>query len=103
MSEAPRTAAEERDGRARDLPRAASPGAFVLGLPIRAYRRWISPLKPPMCRFAPTCSRYALEALHVHGLFKGGALALWRVCRCHPFSEPGPDPVPPRHDSPSER
>lgn len=68
----------------------------ILSLPIRAYRRWLSPWKPPMCRFAPTCSQYAIEALHLHGPIKGSALAIWRVCRCHPFSEPGPDPVPPR-------
>lgn len=72
--------------------------ARAASLPIRGYRRFLSPLKPPMCRFAPTCSQYAIEALHEHGLFKGGALAIWRVCRCHPFSEPGPDPVPPRKD-----
>ncbi len=68
----------------------------ILSLPIRAYRRWLSPWKPPMCRFAPTCSQYAIEALHLHGPIKGSALAIWRICRCHPFSEPGPDPVPPR-------
>jgi hypothetical protein len=103
LSDDQRANVDEPGSRAGGLPSAASTGAFVLGLPIRAYRRWISPFKPPMCRFAPTCSQYALEALHVHGLFKGGALALWRVCRCHPFSEPGPDPVPPRRDSASQR
>jgi uncharacterized protein len=71
------------------------PGRF-LALPIRAYRRWISPLKPPMCRFAPTCSQYAIEALEMHGPFRGSWLAVKRLCRCHPFCEGGHDPVPPR-------
>ena len=52
---------------------------------IRWYRREISPNTPPSCRFIPTCSAYALEAVEVHGAVKGGALALWRILRCHPF------------------
>jgi len=64
--------------------------------PIRFYRRYISPLKPPMCRFHPTCSQYAVEAVMTHGIFKGTALGLWRIMRCHPFTEGGHDPVPPR-------
>ena len=52
---------------------------------IRWYRREISPNTPPACRFIPTCSAYALEAVEVHGALKGGALALWRILRCHPF------------------
>ena len=66
---------------------------------IRFYRKHISPLKPPCCRFIPTCSTYALEAVEVHGALKGGALALWRVMRCHPFHKEQSfiyDPVPPR-------
>ncbi|UIJ37689.1 membrane protein insertion efficiency factor YidD [Desulfobaculum bizertense] len=63
---------------------------------IRAYQRFISPLFPPSCRFVPTCSSYALEALQVHGLFKGSLLAAWRILRCHPFCKGGYDPVPPR-------
>lgn len=69
-------------------------GRLVAG-PVRLYRRFLSPLKPPMCQFAPTCSQYAIEALERHGLFKGGALALWRIARCHPFAKGGHDPVPP--------
>ena len=64
---------------------------------IRWYRREISPYTPPSCRFIPTCSAYALEAVEVHGALKGGALALWRVLRCHPFHREKSfiyDPVP---------
>ena len=66
---------------------------------IRWYRRDISPCRPPCCRFIPTCSAYALEAVEVHGAVKGGALALWRVLRCHPFHRDKDfiyDPVPPK-------
>jgi hypothetical protein len=64
-------------------------------LPIRAYRRWISPLKPPSCRFYPTCSAYASEAIAAHGILRGLALASWRLLRCHPLARGGYDPVPP--------
>lgn len=64
-------------------------------LPIVLYRRFLSPLKPPMCRFHPTCSAYAQEAILVHGVLKGTALAVWRILRCQPFAEGGLDPVPP--------
>lgn len=66
---------------------------------IRWYRRDISPNTPPSCRFLPTCSAYALEAVEVHGAVKGGLLSVWRVLRCHPFhKEKGfiYDPVPPK-------
>ena len=63
-------------------------------LPIRFYQRYISPLKPPMCRFSPTCSQYAVEAVHAHGILRGGAYAVWRILRCHPFCKGGYDPVP---------
>lgn len=59
------------------------------------YRRFLSPLKPPSCRFRPTCSAYALEALQRHGAIRGTWLSVRRVARCHPFTEPGFDPVPP--------
>ncbi len=65
---------------------------------IRFYRKRISPLFPPMCRYYPTCSTYALEAIEVHGAGKGFLLALWRVLRCNPFSVGGYDPVPPRKE-----
>lgn len=62
---------------------------------IRLYRRAVSPNRPPCCRFTPTCSAYALEALEKYGAVKGGYLALRRVLRCHPFSKKsGYDPVP---------
>jgi len=68
---------------------------FVLTLPIRAYRRFVSPFKPATCRFSPTCSAYALEAIEVHGLLRGTRLAAWRILRCQPFCACGHDPVPP--------
>lgn len=61
---------------------------------IRFYQVCISPLKPPTCRFTPTCSAYALEALRKHGLFKGTYLAVRRILRCHPWGGSGYDPVP---------
>jgi len=63
--------------------------------PIRFYRRFLSPLKPPTCRFHPTCSAYGQEAILTHGLFKGFALTVWRILRCQPFCKGGYDPVPP--------
>ena len=61
---------------------------------IRFYRRAISPLKPPVCRFEPTCSAYALEAIERHGPWRGSWLGLRRLLRCHPFCRGGYDPVP---------
>ena len=52
---------------------------------VRFYRNQISPLRPPCCRYLPTCSQYAIEALEKYGALKGGWLALKRICRCHPF------------------
>jgi uncharacterized protein len=71
-----------------------SPLALLLMLPVRFYQLVISPLKPKTCRFDPTCSSYALQALRMHGGFKGSWLTVKRLCRCHPFCEPGFDPVP---------
>ena len=74
--------------------------ARLAAWPIRLYRRWLSPLKPPMCRFSPTCSQYAIEALERHGLLRGSGLAIWRVMRCQPFAQGGYDPVPPPRGAP---
>lgn len=63
-------------------------------LPIRFYRKFISPNKPPCCRFSPTCSQYAIEAITEWGVVVGLALALWRILRCNPFCKGGHDPVP---------
>ena len=62
---------------------------------IRIYQRLLSPLLPRLCRFHPSCSRYAVEALEVRGLVRGSLLALWRILRCNPFSKGGFDPVEP--------
>lgn len=67
---------------------------WLLILPIRFYQKFISPLKPPSCRFTPTCSQYAIEAIRKHGPFKGFALAVWRILRCNPWGGSGYDPVP---------
>ncbi|WP_448596346.1 membrane protein insertion efficiency factor YidD [Thermoleptolyngbya sp.] len=66
---------------------------LLLGL-IHSYRLLISPLFPPSCRFHPTCSQYALEAIARYGSIKGGWLTAKRIVRCHPWSEGGYDPVP---------
>jgi uncharacterized protein len=69
----------------------------LLTAPIRFYRHFLSPLKgAPSCRFHPTCSAYAIEAIEVHGVFKGSYLAVRRVLKCHPLHPGGLDPVPPR-------
>lgn len=71
-----------------------SPFARLARLPIHAYRYLLSPLLPPTCRYQPTCSAYALEALERHGAVVGSWLALRRVLRCHPLGGSGFDPVP---------
>ena len=71
-----------------------TPLAHLLALPVRAYRLIFSPWVGHNCRYDPTCSAYALEALRVHGGLKGGWLALRRILRCHPWGGAGYDPVP---------
>lgn len=61
---------------------------------IQIYRKFISPLFPPSCRFQPTCSQYAMEALEKFGVWRGGYLAIKRILSCHPFHPGGYDPVP---------
>ena len=68
--------------------------AYILALPVRAYRLIFSPWVGHGCRFQPTCSAYALEALEKHGAIKGGALSAWRILRCNPWGGSGYDPVP---------
>ena len=77
------------------LPRsAASPAAWLALLLIGLYRKAISPLLPPTCRFMPSCSEYGYEAVARYGILAGGRLAIWRILRCNPFGGSGYDPVP---------
>jgi uncharacterized protein len=66
----------------------------VVQFVLRGYKRWISPMLPHACRFTPTCSEYALEAVEHHGTVRGTGLAIWRLLRCQPFARAGYDPVP---------
>lgn len=66
----------------------------ILVLGIRGYQLWISPLLPAACRYYPTCSAYAIEAIEKHGPISGTWMALRRIARCHPFRPGGYDPVP---------
>jgi uncharacterized protein len=68
---------------------------------VRAYQLTISPMLGPRCRFYPSCSNYALEALQVHGAARGSLLTVKRLCRCHPWHAGGADPVPPKGDGPA--
>lgn len=68
--------------------------ALLLVMPIRFYQKFITPYTPPSCRFFPTCSEYARQALLKHGPVKGLLLAVWRICRCNPWGGSGYDPVP---------
>lgn len=74
--------------RVAELPRR------LLMLPIRGYQKFISPALPPSCRFTPSCSQYALEAVAKFGALKGGWLAARRLARCHPWNPGGYDPIP---------
>ncbi|MFC0340514.1 membrane protein insertion efficiency factor YidD [Paracoccus niistensis] len=73
-----------------------SPMARIVALPVRAYRLLLSPWVGHACRFQPTCSAYALEALERHGALRGSWLTVRRIGRCHPWGGWGYDPVPPR-------
>lgn len=68
--------------------------SYILLAPIYFYRAAISPLLPPSCRYTPTCSQYAIEAIRKYGPFKGFYLGLKRILRCHPWGGSGYDPVP---------
>jgi putative membrane protein insertion efficiency factor len=78
-----------------------SPAKTLLLLLIRFYQLCISPLLGPKCRFYPSCSSYAMEAIQVHGAAKGGWLATRRLCKCHPFHPGGFDPVPEKPGCPT--
>ena len=80
-------------GQGRDV-RKVTPAARVLMVLLAGYRRFVSPLLGPRCRFYPSCSAYALEAVQVHGALRGSWLAVRRLSRCHPFHAGGLDPVP---------
>lgn len=73
--------------------------SLLIGL-IKAYQYLISPFLGPSCRFHPTCSHYAIEAISEHGVLKGGYLSVRRIIKCHPLHEGGHDPVPTRQDKP---
>ena len=66
---------------------------------LRAYKRLLSPMLPPACRYVPSCSDYAAEAVELHGPWRGGLMAAWRILRCHPFVKGGVDSVPLPKDS----
>ena len=72
--------------------------ALLLWL-LRAYKRFLSPILPAACRFTPTCSVYAYEAIEKHGAARGAWMGFRRLCRCHPMNPGGFDPVPPRSDA----
>lgn len=75
---------------------------YILIWIIKFYRKAISPLKPPSCRFFPTCSEYGLEAIKRFGAIKGGYLTIKRISKCHPFHPGGVDLVPERKDTKSD-
>lgn len=81
--------------RALEAARRALIAVFLL--PLRLYSRVISPALPARCRYYPTCSAYAEQAVREHGIIRGSGLAAWRLVRCNPFSRGGYDPVPSRH------
>jgi hypothetical protein len=71
-------------------------GKWIVGFALRAYKSVVSPWLPPACRYVPTCSEYAMDAVERYGALRGGMLALRRLLRCHPLSRGGFDPVAPR-------
>jgi len=78
------------------MPRVLSAALVApLVLLIAGYRRWVSPVLPPACRFHPTCSEYAADAMAAHGPFRGLVLVARRLARCHPWCDGGVDPAPP--------
>ncbi|MGB0893155.1 MAG: membrane protein insertion efficiency factor YidD [Parashewanella sp.] len=80
------------------MAQALSPLQRLITILIRGYQLIISPMIGPRCRFSPTCSHYAIEAVKMHGSAKGSWLAIKRILKCHPLHPGGIDPVPPKHD-----
>ncbi len=80
----------------------ANPAGAALALLVRGYQLVLRPLLPPACRFEPSCSAYAIEALRRHGALRGLALAAWRILRCNPWGGCGHDPVPPCAHRPAD-
>jgi uncharacterized protein len=76
------------------------PRRLLIGL-VRAYRLLLKPWVGNVCRFEPSCSAYTLQALEVHGAWRGAALGTWRLLRCQPWCDGGCDPVPPQHSKPA--
>jgi putative membrane protein insertion efficiency factor len=79
----------------------SAPARFLIGA-IRGYQTYVSPALPPTCRFYPSCSAYAVEALQVHGVAWGFCLTVWRLLRCAPWHPGGIDPVPPARNRPAQ-
>ncbi len=69
---------------------------------LQLYKRWISPAFPPSCRYVPTCSEYAMEAVERYGVLRGGIMAAWRLLRCHPLAKGGYDPAVKDRDNDNE-
>jgi len=80
----------------RDQGQGRSAAARAVMAILAGYKRWVSPLLPPACRFEPTCSEYMREAVSIHGFGAGVWLGVRRLARCHPWNQGGYDPVPPR-------
>ncbi|GAB1512026.1 membrane protein insertion efficiency factor YidD [Actinophytocola sp. KF-1] len=91
------TTTHDTEDRTPGQTRRPGPVARVFLVPVNFYRRWISPVLPPSCRFEPSCSAYAVEALTTHGALRGSWLTVRRLLRCGPWHPGGYDPVPPRN------
>ena len=89
-----RNTTDNGNGEPQNAKSLASYIGILLIAPIRFYQRFISPLTPPSCRYTPTCSQYAIEAIRRHGPIRGLYLAIRRLLRCHPWGGYGYDPVP---------
>ena len=99
----PAGASKSQSGAGRPAAAVRMSPAALLVLLIRGYQRFLSPLLGPRCRFVPSCSEYAAEALQRHGALRGLWLTCWRLLRCQPFCRGGYDPVPPQRDRSAAR